>query len=245
MAEGFLCIVLGSLTTQYDSPYEKDKVPAYINVPDDAWRKAPAVNYSTGWTPVSQCPGSKVDELVPECGTKSMKADDIIKACLNIESKVVLLQDPPRDGMDCISHSETFGTSVIVVIMFSLMVQAAEGLHFGIVPYVSRPALGIVSGMVGAGGNLGSVIATSIFFRGAFRTDEGIVNLGIMIVIITLLMFAVYFPDKGGMIFKAGSLPYDPQRIKPPENYRGADSMDYSKAQTMETGTKESQVATA
>ena len=53
---------------------------------------------------------------------------------------------------DCISHSGTFGIAVIIVIIFSVFVQMAEGLHFGIVPYVSRPALGIVSGMVGAGG---------------------------------------------------------------------------------------------
>ena len=33
-------------------------------------------------------------------------------------------------------------------------IQAAEGLHYGIVPYVSRPALGIVSGMVSAATHL-------------------------------------------------------------------------------------------
>ena len=35
--------------------------------------------------------------------------------------------------------------------------QGAEGLTYGVVPYVSHPTLDIVTGMVGAGGNLGSM----------------------------------------------------------------------------------------
>jgi NNP family nitrate/nitrite transporter-like MFS transporter len=36
----------------------------------------------------------------------------------------------------------------------------------------------------------------------------------------------VYLPEHGGMFFKAGALGcYDPQIIKPPEGYRGADSV--------------------
>merc|ERR1712060_747485 len=103
----------------------------------------------------------------------------------------ILLTDPPPDmgghGVNCIKDSNTMGISVIIIICFSVAVQMAEGLHFGIVPYVSRPALGIVSGMVGAGGNLGSVIALNIFFTGAMRTDEGIMYLGVTIIGLTLL----------------------------------------------------------
>ena len=36
------------------------------------------------------------------------------------------------------------------------------------------------------------------------------------------------FPDKGGMLVKAGGLgSYDPQIIKPPADMRGADQMNY------------------
>merc|ERR1719263_890415 len=99
---------------------------------------------------------------------------------------------------------------MVMVVLFSLCVQMAEGLHYGIVPYVSRPALG-------AGGNLGGVIATFSFFTGAFRTDQGIINMGIMIITVTALLVFVYFPDKGSIFFPAGGLgSYDPQMIKPP-----------------------------
>jgi NNP family nitrate/nitrite transporter-like MFS transporter len=134
------------------------------------------------------------------------------------------------DAEKCIQHQGAAGMSVLCMILFSLCVQAAEGLHYGIVPYVSRPALGIVSGMVGAGGNLGSVIALrSFFFEGDIRRDEGFLRLGAMVIGLTALMFFIYFPDMGSLLTPAGALgSYDPQLIKPPADYRGADHMDFS-----------------
>merc|ERR1719198_2310326 len=150
-----------------------------------------------------------------------------------------MIREPPtaRDGAadDCISNQSTAGLSVFCMILFSLCVQAAEGLHYGIVPYVSRPALGIVSGMVGAGGNLGGVVALrAFFFGGIARADQAFVNMGIMVIAVTASMFLIYFPDMGGMLFPAGGLgSYDPQIIKPPEGYRGADSMDMKALESM------------
>ena len=44
--------------------------------------------------------------------------------------------------------------------------------------------------------------------------------------IVTLSLFFIYFPDKGGMLVPAGKLPYDPQILKPPADYRGADQIN-------------------
>ena len=68
------------------------------------------------------------------------------------------------------------------------------------------------------------------------RTDVGIIGMGAMIIGVTALMFFVYFPDHGSMLTKPGGCgSYDPQVIKPPADYRGADSMDYSAAKTKQT----------
>jgi NNP family nitrate/nitrite transporter-like MFS transporter len=126
---------------------------------------------------------------------------------------------------------------VTLLFLFSVCVQAAEGLSFGIVPYISRPALGVVSGMVGAGGNGGAVAMLNLFFKGhPMRKDQGIFNMGLCIVIFTCAtVMPVYLPEHGGMFFKAGALGcYDPQIIKPPEGYRGADSVDISIIMTEE-----------
>ena len=79
---------------------------------------------------------------------------------------------------------------------------------------------------VGAGGSLGSVIALSIFFSGSFRDDLGLAYMGIYILAVTALLFLVYFPDMGSMLTKPGAIKYDPQLIKPPAGYLGADVLN-------------------
>lgn len=244
MLEGLFCIFLGLVTLQYNAPFDTPKVDGFYNVGEEPWR-LPRLGYERGYVNVVQrCSNMTTtplkDMMVHVCGTLSLKLDDGLKECLGVDQRTVLLTDPTPVqggvGVNCIKDSNTIGVSVIIIIAFSVAVQMAEGLHFGIVPYVSRPALGIVSGMVGAGGNLGSVIALNLFFSKNMRTDEGILYLGIAIMAVTCLMVFIYFPDMGGMFVKAGALgSYDPQIIKPPSHYRGADSMDFANHQTSGT----------
>ncbi|MDW5287678.1 MFS transporter [Formosa sp. PL04] len=54
-------------------------------------------------------------------------------------------------------------TSVILgiglLVLFSLTVQMAEGATFSVVPFVNQKAIGSISGIVGAGGNVGAFLA--------------------------------------------------------------------------------------
>ena len=52
---------------------------------------------------------------------------------------------------------QTLVGAIIVMMVFSLFVQAAEGSTYGIVPYVDPSCTGAISGIVGAGGNTGAV----------------------------------------------------------------------------------------
>ncbi|KAI4314360.1 hypothetical protein L6164_027277 [Bauhinia variegata] len=94
----------------------------------------------------------------------------------------------------------SLSVSIIVMIIFSIFVQAACGLTFGVVPFVSRRSLGVISGMTGGGGNIGAVLTQLIFFKGSkFSKERGITLMGIMIIICTLPMCLIYFPQWGGM----------------------------------------------
>jgi NNP family nitrate/nitrite transporter-like MFS transporter len=55
------------------------------------------------------------------------------------------------------ANTKSLAGSIVVMIVFSLFVQAAEGSTYGIVPYVDPPSTGSISGIVGAGGNSGAV----------------------------------------------------------------------------------------
>jgi NNP family nitrate/nitrite transporter-like MFS transporter len=55
------------------------------------------------------------------------------------------------------ANSSSLGGAIAIMVFFSLFVQAAEGSTFGVVPYVDPPSTGSISGIVGAGGNVGAV----------------------------------------------------------------------------------------
>ncbi|KAL3819258.1 hypothetical protein ACJIZ3_005163 [Penstemon smallii] len=105
-------------------------------------------------------------------------------------------------GVFCILLGKvgSLGVSVAVMLIFSVFVQAACGLTFGVVPFVSRRSLGIVSGMTGGGGNAGAVLTQLIFFRGSrYSAEDGITYMGVMIICCTSVIALIYFPQWGGM----------------------------------------------
>merc|ERR1711998_314152 len=212
--EGVFCIAMGMLTINLKSPWKQPKTQGFVNIGKE-------------WLPVN-------GTMVPVCGCEEMVLPDDVQAAYNLGDGLYMVMEPPSTGGECIMHQNMAGIVVFVMILFSLCVQAAEGLHYGIVPYVSRPALGIMGGMVGAGGNLGGVIALrAFFFGGIARADQAFISMGIMVICVTFSMFGIYFPEHGGMLFPAGGLgKYDPQLLKPPADYRGADSMDLSAMKT-------------
>jgi NNP family nitrate/nitrite transporter-like MFS transporter len=58
------------------------------------------------------------------------------------------------------STSIIFG--IVFLILFSLSVQMAEGATFSVVPFINKKAIGVISGIVGAGGNVGAFLAAML-----------------------------------------------------------------------------------
>ena len=116
--------------------------------------------------------------LISHCYVREEPLTDELKAKLPAVfqglEKVVLMEpeSPHGNGDNCICNSGKAPVVVTLLFLFSVCVQAAEGLSFGVVPYISRPALGVVSGMVGAGGNCGAVAVLQTFFKGPSQLPE-------------------------------------------------------------------------
>ena len=84
--------------------------------------------------------------------------------------------------------------------VFSVFVQAAAGLTFGVVPFVSKRSLGVISGITGGGGTMGAVITQLLLFSGSkYSKQTGISLMGIMMIVCTLPLSLMYFPQGGGM----------------------------------------------
>lgn len=69
---------------------------------------------------------------------------------------------------------------IVFLIAFSLTVQMAEGATFSVVPFINKKAIGSISGIVGAGGNVGAFLAamllkskSAIAEKAAIAANEG------------------------------------------------------------------------
>ena len=57
----------------------------------------------------------------------------------------------------------TISTAIVTMVFFSSFVESSEGSTFAIVPYVLPRKVGVVAGLVGAGGNAGVIIWNTIW----------------------------------------------------------------------------------
>ena len=80
------------------------------------------------------------------------------------------------------SLQNDIGAAIVSLICFSIFVQSAEGATYGIVPYVSPTNVGVVAGLVGAGGNLGAV-CWSFLFKNLDSTRDAFQVLALIILI--------------------------------------------------------------
>jgi len=84
-------------------------------------------------------------------------------------------------------------SAVATMILFSLCVQMAEGATYSVVPFIYRRSLGAVSGIVGAGGNLGAVCYAQFFLRSELPLQDVFFYLGFVVATLGVLGLSIRF----------------------------------------------------
>merc|ERR1712151_1288600 len=110
----------------------------------------------------------------------------------------------------CVSNEQPWYVALAVLICFSVFVQMSEGTSYGIVPFMNKQQLAVVSALVGAGGNLGAVIAGFCFYK---PIDDDLLPFKIhacYVMFWALLSPCYYWPEYGGMFAgpRAISIPW-------------------------------------
>jgi NNP family nitrate/nitrite transporter-like MFS transporter len=79
------------------------------------------------------------------------------------------------------------------MIVFSLFVQMSEGATYSVVPFVNKKAIGAVSGIVGAGGNMGAVAAGFLFRSEDLSYQGAFLILGVLVLAFSFFALLVRF----------------------------------------------------
>jgi MFS transporter, NNP family, nitrate/nitrite transporter len=98
------------------------------------------------------------------------------------------------------SQTATLAGALVVLIIFSFFVQSSEGSTFGIVPYVDEPHTGSVTGIVGAGGNVGAV-CFGVAFRVMGNDKHALIILGGSAIISSVLSIFVRIKGQENVLF--------------------------------------------
>ena len=107
-----------------------------------------------------------------------------------------------------------------VMIIFSLFTQMSEGATYSVVPFVNKKALGSVSGIVGAGGNMGAVAAGFLIRSPDISYQQALLILGFIVI---------------GLSFAALLVRFSPEAEKTAE-LEYAKALEERKAQVEQTG---------
>ena len=97
------------------------------------------------------------------------------------------------------AYADHRGGAIAAMCCFSLFTQSAEGAIFGIVPYISKLYTGSVSGLVGSGGNMGSMVY-GLGFR-SLNYQQGFVMMGSIVMASSVLSIGINIPCHAQMLW--------------------------------------------
>lgn len=81
------------------------------------------------------------------------------------------------------------------MMLTGLFVKMSNGATYSVVPFVNKRALGAVAGIVGAGGNVGAVLAGFLFKTSSLTWPQALLILGALVTLSSSLVMVVRFTE--------------------------------------------------
>ena len=112
-------------------------------------------------------------------------------------------------------HAYTLGTAIVVMVLLSVLVQAAEGSSYGIVPYIDPTSTGWIAAIVGAGGFTGA-IGFALGFR-EFDYLDTFITMGYTILGSSILSVCIHIKGSSALFFGSDEIAGEDTTLSVPE----------------------------
>ena len=96
-------------------------------------------------------------------------------------------------GIMLFAQAGSIVLAITAMLGFALFLKMANGATYGIVPFVNEKNVGLVSGIVGAGGNLGGMLFGFLFKAESISYAQAFLYIGFAVVVVAALVFITGF----------------------------------------------------
>jgi NNP family nitrate/nitrite transporter-like MFS transporter len=97
-------------------------------------------------------------------------------------------------GVIVFSNIEILPLAIVTMLVFALFLKMSNGATYSVVPFINPKAIGKVSGIVGAGGNVGAVLAGLLFTSEQLNYRESLFIIGIAVIAVSVISFLLSLP---------------------------------------------------
>ena len=96
-------------------------------------------------------------------------------------------------GLILFAKSGSFGMAIFFMIFFALFLKMANGTTYAITPFISEKNIGLVSGIVGAGGNVGGMLFGFLFKAKGITYLDAFSYIGMIVIGVSLIVLVTRF----------------------------------------------------
>lgn len=100
-------------------------------------------------------------------------------------------------GLLLFAHAGSLLSAIVFMLLFALFLKMSNGATYGIVPFVSTKNVGLVSGIVGAGGNLGGMLFGFLFKSATITYVEAFTYIGYAVITVSVIVLITRFTKSG------------------------------------------------
>ncbi|HVS94565.1 MAG TPA: MFS transporter [Mucilaginibacter sp.] len=96
-------------------------------------------------------------------------------------------------GLLLFAHAGSLVAAISFMLTFALFLKMSNGATYGIVPFINEKNVGLVAGIVGAGGNLGGMLFGFLFKSTSITYVQAFTYIGYMVIAVSLIVLITRF----------------------------------------------------